>query len=128
MRWELAVTNIKIAGHIILIVEDEPLIALELFSAFERAGATVKLSRVLADALELIESGEISAAVLDHSLPDGGTQMLCDELLRRSIPFVHYTGQTKVEGACQTAPLIPKPSKSADIVATVASLLTHRAA
>lgn len=45
----------SLAGRSILIVEDEPLIALDLVKAFKQAGAVVLATRSLADATPLAE-------------------------------------------------------------------------
>ena len=44
-----------LAGRSVLIVEDEPLIALDISSAFEKAGAAVLQARTVADATKLVE-------------------------------------------------------------------------
>jgi len=56
-------------GRAILIVEDEPLIAMEIVRAFESAGARVLKTSTLRQALVLVEDDVLSAAVLDHGSP-----------------------------------------------------------
>jgi CheY-like chemotaxis protein len=58
-------------GRTILVIEDEPLIALDIRQAFEDAGATVVMARTLAAALVEAEDTSISAAIVDHALGDG---------------------------------------------------------
>ena len=58
-------------GRSILVVEDEPVIALDIAQAFERVGAQVIVSTTLHDAMVLVEHDSLSAAVLDHVLQDG---------------------------------------------------------
>jgi hypothetical protein len=57
-------------GRAILIVEDEPLIAMEIVRAFESAGVRVLKTGTLHHALVLLEDANagLSAAVLDHGL------------------------------------------------------------
>jgi DNA-binding response OmpR family regulator len=57
-----------LAGRSILIVEDEPLIALDIQRGFEAAGARVMTMRSLQTALAAVEDPDLSAAILDHAL------------------------------------------------------------
>jgi hypothetical protein len=45
----------SLAGRSVLIVEDEPLIALDIMAAFEKAGDLALTARTLADAMRLVE-------------------------------------------------------------------------
>ena len=69
-----------LTGRSILIVEDEPLIALDIVRAFESAGARVLSTATLRQALVFVESNGLSAAVLDHGLSDGDSSKLCERL------------------------------------------------
>jgi len=77
-----------LVGCLILIVEDEPLVALDVAHGLEAAGARVLAARTLADALIKASDPELSAAVLDHGLSDGDTSQVCEKLKERDIPFV----------------------------------------
>lgn len=81
-----------IAGSTLLVVEDEPLIALDIASIFEQAGAAVKTANTMKDAMVLAEQDGLSAAVIDHSLVDGDTTELRQKLARLDIPFILYSG------------------------------------
>jgi DNA-binding response OmpR family regulator len=100
----------SLAGLSILVVEDEPLIALDIQTAFERAGARVLVSKALQKALTFIEDDQVSAAILDRRLPDGDTSQLCERLQQRRIPFVIYSGFSETEGAWQHVPHVSKPA------------------
>jgi len=112
-----------LAGRLILIVEDEPLIALDLQSAFERVGAHVITTSALRNAVSLVEEDGLSAAVLDHALGDGNSSHLCERLTQRGIPFVIYSGFSGTEDACQYAPHVSKPANPEVLVTTVVGLL-----
>jgi DNA-binding response OmpR family regulator len=60
-------------GRLVLIAEDEPLIALDITLAFEKEGAWVIRARILDEALHAVEDPTLSAAILDHALCDGWT-------------------------------------------------------
>ena len=112
-----------LTGRSILIVEDEPLIALDIETAFERAGARVITASRLEKAEALVEQDGLTAAVLDHALGDGDSTHLCERLKERAIPFVIYSGFGEKEGACQHAPHVSKPASPEVLVTTVVGLL-----
>ncbi|MCI0466276.1 MAG: response regulator [Beijerinckiaceae bacterium] len=77
----------------ILIVEDEPLIAVALESAlrefgFEVAGSVTRVSA----ALELIGREEIDGAILDVNLGPQRADPIADALAARDCPFFFMTG------------------------------------
>jgi CheY-like chemotaxis protein len=108
-----------LAGCVILVVEDEPIIALDVVSVLEAAGARVFASRSVADALRVVERDDLTAAVLDHRLSEGDTSELCATLKERNIPFVLYSGLSSIEGACSAGELVRKPAPAKDLVATL---------
>jgi DNA-binding response OmpR family regulator len=113
----------KLAGRSILIVEDEPLIAMEIVDAFKAAGAVVTTTFSLKQALILVEHDGLAAAILDHALGDDDSSQLCARLKERDVPFVVYSGFSKIGGACAHAPLVQKPASPDELVATVEGLL-----
>jgi DNA-binding response OmpR family regulator len=111
--------SIDLMGHRILIVEDEALIALDLASAFEDAGAIVSMATTLAEGLHRVEEAGLSAAVLDYGLRDGDCDALCTRLTARGIPFVFHSGFAHSGISQYNAVLIPKPADPITIVAAV---------
>ena len=69
-------------GRSMLIVEDEPVIALHIGAAFERAGAII---------------------VKD-------TDALCGRLKQRAMPFVLHSGYSHLSDACHGGIVVPKPA------------------
>jgi len=84
--------DLPFAGRSILVVEDEPLIALELQLALEDMGATVHKAAALPAALALAERTTFSAAIVDFQLGGERCEDLCAELTQRGVPFMFYTG------------------------------------
>jgi signal transduction histidine kinase/DNA-binding response OmpR family regulator len=83
----------KLVGKRFLVVEDEPLVALDLSAALEQAGAEVIASTGSADkALEVIESRPLDAALLDGNLNGRPVDDIAAALMRRNIPFAFVTG------------------------------------
>jgi DNA-binding response OmpR family regulator len=110
----------SLAGSIVLVVEDEALIAMDIQQAFERSGATVILARTLKDGLMHAENSAITAAIIDHSLHDGVTTSdVCDALQKRHIPFIVYSGFSEIHGVCAKGELVHKPANPALLVTTL---------
>jgi CheY-like chemotaxis protein len=78
-------------GRSILIVEDEPLIAMDITRAFEGTGAALTTTNSLHQALVLVEHDGLSGAILDHSLGDGNSSLLYARLKAKGIPFMIYS-------------------------------------
>ena len=116
-----------LAGCTVLVVEDEPLVALDIADAFKGAGAQVIISRTLEDALHQAATANLSAAVIDHALHDGVTTSdVCAQLKERDIPFIVYSGFSKLEGACAEGKLIHKPASPEMLLATLQGVLANQ--
>lgn len=115
-----------LAGRVILVVEDEPLIALDIQQAFQDAGASTMSARTLAAALLAVEDRSLSAAIVDHALGDGDSSEICERLKERDVPFVTYSGFANLDGACAEAEHVSKPASPSVLVATVKGLLAGR--
>jgi len=115
-----------LAGYSILIVEDEPLIAIDIQRSFEAAGARVVAERTLQRALVAAEHADLSAAVLDHALGDGNSSLLCERLKERDIPFVLHSGFRNLEGACNDGVAVDKPARPEVLVTAIVGLLRIR--
>jgi DNA-binding response OmpR family regulator len=116
----------SLAGRLILVCEDEPLIAIGIANAFTDVGARVVTARSLRDALGAVEDGALSAAVLDHALGDGDSSLLCERLKERNIPFIVHSGYSQIDGACGNGVQVGKPADPQVLVTTVAGLLRSR--
>jgi CheY-like chemotaxis protein len=66
----------SLEGRSILIVEDEPLIVMDITQAFEGTGAALTTTNTLKHALILVEHDGLSGAILDHALGDGNSSLL----------------------------------------------------
>src|SRR5437879_13812010 len=113
--------NRLLSGNAILVVEDEPLIALDLRQNLESAGAYVFAATQLSHALQLAGHPDISAAVLDYRLGDGDCTPICTLLSERGIPFVFYSGYDDVRQNWPDAAHVQKPADAATIVEAVAA-------
>ena len=91
-------------GRSILVVEDEPLIGMDIRAALEDAGAFVTATTTVRHALILIEHDGLAGAIMDHALGDGDSTELCVRLKARGIPYVTYSGYDPMKGAILDAP------------------------
>lgn len=87
-------SDLMLRGCRILVVEDEYMLADELESELEEAGAIViGPAGTLEGALALINSGDrIDGAILDVNLRGEMAFAAADALMQRGIPFVFTTG------------------------------------
>ena len=115
-----------LAGRVILVIEDEPLIAIDIQQAFEDAGAKTMTARTLAAALLAAEDPDLSAAIVDHVLGDGDSSELCERLRERGVPFLTYSGFAHIDGPCAGATHVNKPASPSMLVTTVTGLLASR--
>jgi DNA-binding response OmpR family regulator len=114
-------------GSSILIVEDEPLIALDVHAALSTVGASVIAATDLKDAEKLAKQAEISAAVLDINFGGPDCSAVCEVLSRRGVPFLFLTGY-KNAPILQRWPqvsVLAKPAAHDQLVVAVAELLGH---
>ena len=110
-------------GLSLLVVEDEPLIAMDIAIAFEDSGAQITSTNALKHAVLLVEHDGLSGAILDHALGDGDSSILCARLRERGIPFMMYSGYETVSGACEGARHVIKPATHDMLVAAMADLI-----
>ena len=97
----------------ILIVEDEPLIAMMIEDFLDVLGKRhVGTADSIAAALALIETSTIDAAILDVNLRGGEKSFaIAEALAARNIPFVFATGGShgSVADEWGDRPTLPKP-------------------
>jgi DNA-binding response OmpR family regulator len=108
-----------------MIVEDEPLIALDLHAALCAVGAGIIAATDAAEALRLISRNEISAAVIDVKLGELDSFEVCQALFHRRVPFLFYTAHAHAEllRAWPEVPVFTKPARTSEVVARIADLV-----
>ena len=109
-------------GRSILVVEDEPLIGMDIRAALEEAGAYVTATTTVRHALILIEHDGLAGAIMDHALADGDSTEVCVRLKARGIPYVSYSGYDPEEGAILDAPHVSKPATMETLLSTLEKL------
>jgi CheY-like chemotaxis protein len=118
----MPVNNSQLGGRIVLVVEDEPLVGLEITETLSACGAQVVSASRVADAIKSVDLQRISSAVLDVKLGGEDCAVLCEHLSQRDIPFVFYSGYSTAPDGWQHVPIITKPGQLNQIVAAVERL------
>ncbi len=78
---------------LVLILEDEALIGLNLRDDLQDAGYRVEGPfTTCAAALEWLQTATPDTAILDAALKDGPCRAIAQELTRRKVPFLIYSG------------------------------------
>jgi len=111
----------------VLIVDDEPFIALDLAMAVEDAGGfVVGPAGSVREALALLEHAQITAAILDVNLGDGDISPIVEILMARGIPLVFQTGVGLPQALKSRYPgllVYAKPVHSDQLVQTLVGLI-----
>lgn len=114
-----------LANSCILIVEDEPVIAIGLEAVFHRYGAAVMIASTVSEAAKIADE-RFSLAVLDHGLADGNSSEIYALLRDLGVPFIIHSGHdVPLEERCGGT-VVSKPALEADLIATAEQLLTAR--
>lgn len=119
----------NLSGAKVLVVEDEPLIAMDHADWLDAGGAIVigPFAQV-SEALQALEAGGIDAAVVDFVLADGNSEALQEALEKKQVPYVVVTAYPpvlvrRVEGQF----IHTKPMTGEFLRAAVADALQRRA-
>ncbi len=114
-------------GAPILIVEDEPFIAMDLAAAVWTAGGlVVGPAATVRAGLTLLAQKPVAAAILDCNLLDGEVSPLATALLRMGTPLIVYTASSLPKALAAWEPQIPvikKPTPPLLVVARLAVLI-----
>jgi DNA-binding response OmpR family regulator len=112
-------------GRSILVLEDEPLIALDIIESLKPTGAKVIVAGQLPHALKIAADTDLDAAVVDYKIGDADSAKLCWLLKERRIPFLFYSGLDFVRRQWPDVMLIQKPATRRKLAATVAALVSN---
>jgi PAS domain S-box-containing protein len=118
-RWQ------AVRGKRILVVDDEPLISMDIMEILTEAGCEIAgPAENVEKAISVINTIEFDAAILDVNLQGQRVDDLALELTRRNVPFAFISGYGR-DGLPQgfgQALLISKPFNSAQVLDVVAKL------
>jgi PAS domain S-box-containing protein len=120
----------SLAGKRVIVIDDEPLVAMDLESCLTAAGCEiVGTAGTLRDAKDLCAQAQCDAALLDVNLAGQPVNELAAALTKRNIPFAFVTGygHEALPQGFRDAAVLTKPFDEAGLVATV-ELLIYQAA
>ena len=115
-----------LSSKLVLLVEDEPLIALDVEQQLRKAGARVITAAHLDTALSMTGHPDLSGAVIDLCLGTETATPIFRRLAHRNLPFVVHTGYATdaLQRDWPSVPIIQKPASLDEITDALASLLT----
>jgi len=104
------------ATHI-LIVEDDPLIAMDLEAIAREAGVEPTCCATVREAFAVLGAHHYALALLDIDVPDGKTFPVAERLVEARVPvyFVSASRRIDIPSALAAAPLLPKPYRVAEL-------------
>ncbi len=114
------------AHNRILIVEDEPLIAMELELLVEELGCKpVGPAQDLQSAQALLADGQFDAAILDIVIGRDTSFAIADELSRQGRPWIFTTGYADetLDIRYPAVPVVTKPCPSGQLSALIAQMV-----
>ena len=115
----------------ILIVDDEPIIALSLEEILVDAGFTIAaVVHKLDKALVLIKGGACDAAIIDANLAGVSASPAASALATRGLPFIVLSGYSReqLEDDFPGALFMQKPCRPAQLIHAVSAMVLKRAA
>ena len=117
-----------LSGLRVLVVEDQPIIALNIAEAITRAGGSVVGPAYgVSRALSLISSTKIDVAVLDYRLETETALPIAEVLLAAGMPFLFHTSSPDVaKQAYPRAPILDKPAQLDLLVREIRALASRR--
>ncbi|MBM2712726.1 response regulator [Mesorhizobium caraganae] len=112
----------------VLVTDDEALIALDLECALCEAGFTVAVARSCSEANLFLTDHTPAAAVLDVRLSDGECLEAAKTLADLGVPFVIYTGLgvESSDGAFAHGLTVLKPTEPAEVVRLLKGMTAGR--
>lgn len=115
-------------ARVVLVVEDEFLIAMELVASLEEGGFRVLgPAATVSAALKLLDQQQLDAAVLDVNLRDGRVNPVAEALRTAGVPFVVTSAVDRAtlvdNAALKGAPNLGKPTSTAELIDVLGDLL-----
>jgi DNA-binding response OmpR family regulator len=117
----------SLRGVKVLIVEDDPLLLMDVESTLAEAGAeVVGCCQTVDEALRHADPVDFAVAVLDFRLGDETASPIARRLEERGVPFVFYTGRARDElilAEWRHCHILEKPSPPCELIRAVKSVL-----
>jgi DNA-binding NtrC family response regulator len=118
-----------LSGIRVLVVEDDPLLLMDLEAILESAGAVVVgLCQTLTDAMRRSDAVDFSVAILDFRLGSDTVSPFARRLITRGVPFVLYTCQSRHEPSMaewRDCSIVEKPAPPRALISAVREAVAH---
>lgn len=113
----------------VLIVEDEPMIALSIEQHLDDLGYRATATSSIEQALERIEQGDIDLCILDYDIRGRASTPVAAALHERSVPFVLCSGSDvpTLADLFEGVLILGKPFTQVDLESAVTSALQGEA-
>jgi CheY-like chemotaxis protein len=119
-----------LAGKRLLVVDDEPMLAMDVADHLQFHGAQVAAVNSLEEAAAILASGAaLDGAILDIQLGDEEVWPVAEALERTGTPFLFLSatfGLRPLPGEFADKPFLPKPLDGERLKQTLSSLLAGR--
>jgi CheY-like chemotaxis protein len=113
-----------LAGRRVLVVEDEPILAMALEDMLEELGCTIVGPALRLSAAMALAEEEVDAAILDVNLGGEAALPVAARLRARGVPIMFATGYGEAIAAEHPGiPILPKPYLMHDLARALARLL-----
>jgi len=111
-----------------LVVEDEALILLDLEQTLADFGVeTVLCAATNDDALAIVDTADLDAAILDLNLGRGGWSYdVAHRLKKKGVPLVFSSGGNEIADGFHDVPLVLKPFSTEQLVNTLRQACPER--
>jgi CheY-like chemotaxis protein len=119
-------SRLSLHGKRVVIVEDEPLVSMELESMLTAAGCAVVATAGTAEKAEaLVARAECDAALLDMNLGGRPVLDLAEKLTEREVPFAFVSGYGSggLPDEFHDALVVPKPVSAGQLLSAVEHLV-----
>jgi CheY-like chemotaxis protein len=115
---------LTLRGKRILVVEDDPVIAIDYHFQLEGIGAIHAFAPNNQRALAYLIANRVDAAIIDYHLPDGCCMPILEMLVSQNVPFVVVSGDTfAIPDASIDAPVLSKPATPAEVCQALSGVL-----
>jgi len=128
LHSETKIVTATLAGRRILIVEDEPLVAIEIENILQDEGAEIKIAGSVTAALQNIAQSQFDAALLDGNLQGSPVDEIAAALTRAKIPFAFVSGYGKQNhpSSFASVTVVTKPFLPSELLRATLGLLPAR--
>jgi DNA-binding response OmpR family regulator len=113
----------------ILLVEDDPLICLDLESSLSELGAVVTAATNVSAAVKALATSMLDFAVLDFELGTETSESIARAAIERGIPFLYLSGYSEHDERFSRWPgahVLVKPLSAASVARGIQDVLSRR--